>query len=119
MKKDFRSNDILLIVIMVLTVLLYIACAGKASRNNLVLHDAAPNNEVPLVLQTLDYTENPVDIPNPDRGFYRPQSYVIPVESEPVPNLPDLTATITGTSVSVESRIVYMEFDLRNFSSNA
>ncbi len=35
----------------------------------------------PLVLQALDYTENPVDIPNPDRGFYRPQSYVIPVES--------------------------------------
>jgi hypothetical protein len=25
----------------------------------------------PLVLQTLDYTENPVDIPNPDRGAYR------------------------------------------------
>src|SRR5450759_1230567 len=25
----------------------------------------------PLVLQPLDYTENPVDIPNPDRGFER------------------------------------------------
>ena len=25
----------------------------------------------PLVLQTLDYTENPVDVPNPDRGFER------------------------------------------------
>ncbi len=25
----------------------------------------------PLVLQPLDYTENPVDIPNPDRGAYR------------------------------------------------
>ena len=24
-----------------------------------------------LVLQALNYTENPVDIPNPDRGFYR------------------------------------------------
>ncbi len=73
----------------------------------------------PLVLQTLDYTENPVDIPNPDRGFYRPQSYVIPVQSEPVPGIPDLWATIAGTSVSVDARIVYMEFDLRNFSSNA
>jgi hypothetical protein len=27
--------------------------------------------EAPLVLQKLDYTENPVDIPNPDRGFFR------------------------------------------------
>lgn len=27
--------------------------------------------EAPLVLQGLDYTENPVDIPNPDRGAYR------------------------------------------------
>jgi hypothetical protein len=73
----------------------------------------------PLVLQALDYTENPIDLPNPDRGFYRPQSYVIPVESELVPSIPNLSATITGTSVSVDSRIVYMEFDLRNFSSNA
>ncbi|MBL7699849.1 MAG: DUF4832 domain-containing protein [Chitinophagaceae bacterium] len=27
--------------------------------------------DAPLVLQKLDYTEDPVDIPNPDRGFYR------------------------------------------------
>ncbi len=27
--------------------------------------------QAPLVLQPLDYTENPVDIPNPDRGAYR------------------------------------------------
>ena len=27
--------------------------------------------QAPLVLQPLDYTENPVDIPNPDRGPYR------------------------------------------------
>ncbi len=75
--------------------------------------------QAPLVLQTLDYTENPVDIPNPDRGFYRPQSYVIPVENGSLPSIPDLTATIAGTKVTVNSRIVYMEFDLRNFSSNA
>lgn len=73
----------------------------------------------PLVLQVLDYTENPVDIPNPDRGFYRPQSYVVPVESEPVPSIPSLSTTIAGTSVPVDARIVYMEFDLKNFSSNA
>ena len=75
--------------------------------------------QAPLVLQPLDYTENPVDIPNPDRGFYRPQSYVIPVESGDYPSLPDLSATIVGTTVDVDSRIVYMEFDLKNFSSNA
>lgn len=72
-----------------------------------------------LVLQSLNYTEQAVDVPNPDRGFYRPQSYVIPVDAQPVPDLPNMTATIVGTSVEVESRIVYMEFDLRNFSSNA
>jgi hypothetical protein len=72
-----------------------------------------------LVPQNINFTEFVGDIPNPDRGFYRPQSYVIPVESEPAPGIPDLTATIAGTSVTVDSRIVYMEFDLRNFSSNA
>jgi hypothetical protein len=72
-----------------------------------------------LVPQNINFTEFVGDIPNPDRGFYRPQSYVIPVENEPVPNFPNLSATIAGTSVSVDSRIVYMEFDLRNFSSNA
>jgi len=72
-----------------------------------------------LVPQNINTTEFVGDIPNPDRGFYRPQSYVIPVESEPAPGIPDLTATIAGTSVTVDSRIVYMEFDLRNFSSNA
>ena len=32
----------------------------------------------PLVLQPLDYTENPVDIPNPDRGAYRGRWQNIP-----------------------------------------
>ncbi|MDD4008356.1 MAG: hypothetical protein PHQ67_00935, partial [Fermentimonas sp.] len=73
----------------------------------------------PLKQQNLDYTENPIDIPNPDRGFYRPQSYVVPVDSGTLPTIPELKATIAGTDVSVDSRIVYMEFDLRNFSSNA
>lgn len=72
----------------------------------------------PHVPQMLDYIENPVDVPNPDRGFYRPESYVIPVDGG-TPSFPDLRDTITGTSVSVDTRIVYMEFDLRNFSSNA
>lgn len=72
-----------------------------------------------LIPQNINYTEFVGDIPNPDRGFYRPQSYVVPVESGSSPTIPDLAATISGTTVSVDSRIVYMEFDLRNFSSNA
>ncbi|MEZ4764965.1 MAG: hypothetical protein R3C26_17845 [Calditrichia bacterium] len=71
-----------------------------------------------LVPQSINFTENPVDIPNPDRGFYRPQSYVIPVDSG-TPGFPDLGAVISGTTVFVNASIVYMEFDLRNFSSNA
>lgn len=71
-----------------------------------------------LVPQALNYTENPIDIPNPDRGFYRSQSYVIPVDSG-TPGFPDLGAVISGTTVFVNASIVYMEFDLRNFSSNA
>ncbi|MEJ2635876.1 MAG: DUF4832 domain-containing protein [Calditrichia bacterium] len=106
MNKVFRANGILLIVGLVLTGLLNVACAGDGK-------------EAPLVLQALDYTENPVDIPNPDRGFYRPQEYVVPVDEGETPSLPDLGAVISGTTVFVNARIIYMSFDLRNFSSNA
>jgi Domain of unknown function (DUF4832)/Domain of unknown function (DUF4874) len=58
MKKVFRVNEIMKIVGLVLTGLLCVECANEKDR-------------APLVLQTLDYTENPVDIPNPDRGPYR------------------------------------------------
>ena len=58
-----------------------------------------------LQKQNLDYTENPVDIPNPDRGFYRPQSYVVPVDSGSEPTIPDLKATIAGTDVKVDSAL--------------
>lgn len=77
------------------------------------------NCQSSLKIQEIDYTENPIDIPNIDRGFYRPQSFVVPVDSGSIPPIPDLTTTITGTDVLVDSRIVYMEFDLKNFSSNA
>ena len=99
-----------------LTGWVFIACVGIAPGNTNI---AVGGREVaPLVAQALDYTENPIDISNPDRGFYRPQTYVIPVVSG-TPGFPDLTATISGTSVSVNSSIVYMEFDLKHFSSNA
>jgi hypothetical protein len=74
--------------------------------------------DAPLVTQSLNYTENPVDIPNPDRGFYRAAEFVVPVDSG-TPVVPELTTTISGTKVPVETRIIYMEFDLKNFSSNA
>lgn len=74
--------------------------------------------ENPLILQKINYKENPIDIPNPDRGFYRAAEFVVPVEKG-TPTIPDLATTIVGTKVPVEARIIYMEFDLRNFSSNA
>ncbi len=71
MKKVFRVNEIMLIVGLVLTGLLCVAYAGKAPGNDIVLKGADDRKAAPLVLQALDYTENPVDIPNPDRGFER------------------------------------------------
>lgn len=58
MKKVFRVNGIMLIVGLVLTGLLCVTCTNN-------------KKVAPLVLQALDYTENPVDISNPDRGAYR------------------------------------------------
>jgi len=108
----------MLIAGLMLTSLLYVACAGKVPGTGMKLKGVHDDDIAPLVLQGLNYTENPVDIPNPDRGFYRPEGYIIPAESG-TPGFPDLGATISGTNVSVNSQIVYMEFDLKHFSSNA
>ncbi|HQG46669.1 MAG TPA: DUF4874 domain-containing protein, partial [bacterium] len=118
MKKVWRVKVFELLQGLVLTGVLLAACAGKAPGNGIVPKEAADRGAAPLVQQPLDYTENPVDIPNPDRGFYRPEAYVIPVTAG-TPGFPELATTITGTSVPVDARIVYMEFDLKNFSSNA
>lgn len=95
----------------------YVTFAGAVAGKDDVL-DTVIVKEAPLVKQALNYTENPVDIPNPDRGFYRPEAYVIPVDKG-TPGIPDLATTISGTKVAVKAGIVYMEFDLKNFSSNA
>ncbi|SDE80365.1 protein of unknown function [Pricia antarctica] len=58
MKKVFRANNIMIIVGLALTALLFFRCSDNRKLG-------------PLVLQALDYTENPIDIPNPDRGAYR------------------------------------------------
>ncbi|MEX2655924.1 MAG: hypothetical protein WD272_00285, partial [Balneolales bacterium] len=100
MKKVFRVNEIRLVVGLVLTGLLCAACTGMATGDGIVLNDADDSEVAPLVSQALDYTENPVDIPNPDRGFYRPQSYVVPVDSG-TPGFPNLGAVISGTTAFV------------------
>jgi hypothetical protein len=71
-----------------------------------------------LVPQNINFTEFVGDIPNPVRGFYRPERYVIPFDSG-TPGFPDLGSIISGTTVFVNARIVYMAFDPRDFSSNA
>jgi hypothetical protein len=73
-----------------------------------------------LVPQNLDYSENPVDIPNPDRGFYRANDgMVVPVEgNEPMEMEVGKEPVIVG-GAEVTTRISHVYFDLRNFSSNA
>lgn len=58
MKKVFRMNKIILSLGLILTGVFYVSCANN-------------RKTAPLVLQELNYTENPIDIPNPDRGAYR------------------------------------------------
>lgn len=55
--------------------------------------------QAPLVLQQLDYTENPVDIPNPDRGPYRGRWQNIP------PNLVNETNSPYGITPEVDHRV--------------
>ena len=55
--------------------------------------------QFPLVLQDLDYTENPVDIPNPDRGAYRGRWQNIP------PSLVTETNSPFGITPEVDHRV--------------
>ena len=58
MKKVFRVNQAMLISCLLLVSFVCISCVED-------------KKEAPLILQALDYTENPIDISNPDRGAYR------------------------------------------------
>lgn len=71
MGKIFKVKGIRLLIGLLLTVLLCVVYAGKYPGNEIISSSADDREEAPLVLQALDYTENPVDIPNPDRGAYR------------------------------------------------
>lgn len=76
-------------------------------------------SEAPLVAQELDYTENTVDIPNPDRGFYRANDgMVVPVSGQPDDSM-TLDTTTEQSGATVTTRVSHVYFDLRNFSSNA
>lgn len=82
-----------------------------------------PAQEAPIVPQELNYTENPVDVPNPDRGFYRANDgMVVPVTADEASrnqkiNVGAEPADVAG--VTVETRVSHIYFDLRNFSGNA
>ncbi len=81
----------------------------------------AAAESAPLVPQAIDFTESPVDIPNPDRGFYRANDgMIVPVSGEvqddPM-NVGAEPADVAGTPV--ETRVSHVYFDLRNYSSNA
>ena len=99
MKKVYRVNEIMKIVGLVLTGLLCVAYAGKAPGNDIELKGADDRKAAPLVLQTLDYTENPVDIPNPDRGAYRGRWQNIS------PNLANETNSPFGITPEVDHRV--------------
>jgi hypothetical protein len=112
---------------------------GGAFRSN---HDIYIN-EAPLVVQPLNYSENPVDIPNPDRGFVKSNDdhtpdgpLVLPVNGKVAlsqwtgkpwdlqykpltlggvnPDRPVVT-----TSVWCKPGVVQFYIDLRNFSSRS
>ena len=71
MRRIFRVHEIRPILVLLLTGLLCIAYVSRDSGNDMILKGAGKIDVIPVLLQALDYTENPVDIPNPDRGFYR------------------------------------------------
>ena len=99
--------------------------------------------QAPLVLQPLDYTENPVDVPNPDRGFVKSNDdhtadgpLVLPVSGNVaisqwtgnpwVMQYGPLTLggvnpgrPVVTTNVWCEPGVVQFYIDLRHFSSRS
>lgn len=71
MKQGSIRIERILIIGLLLTGLLFTACTNRHPGNDLVPDGVGAGNDAPLVLQALDYTENAVDIPNPDRGTPR------------------------------------------------
>lgn len=92
----FRRGNIHFVPVLVISGLIFAACAGpslhsdsdasviEANFTSSEVDFADPiaailfSDEAPLVAQSLDFTENPIDIPNPDRGPYRGRWQNIP-----------------------------------------
>ena len=75
---------------------------------------AAPGagSSSPLVSQGLDYTENPVDVPNPDRGFYRANDgMVVPVNGAGPGTVNVGTSPVTVGGAVVNTRVSHIYFD--------
>ena len=69
MKVVFGVKKIMLIIGLVVAGLLCGAYVRNTPAKDLRLNGMDDGERAPLTFQTLNYTENPVDIPNPDRGF--------------------------------------------------
>jgi hypothetical protein len=107
-KKMTRALSLLLTPALLLTMTAFshggVPCAGSSA---------------PLVPQGLNYTENPVDVPNPDRGFYRANDgMVVPVTGQGSGTVNVGNSPVTVGGAVVNTRISHIYFDLRNYSSN-
>jgi len=71
MRKSMRLKKSTRFIYFALVMALVISLCAPAAFAESGVSAQANGEASPLVLQNLDYTENPVDIPNPDRGFER------------------------------------------------
>ena len=95
------------------------AAAAESTESEEIVTENMPEG---LVLQNLDYTENPADVPNPDRGFYRANDdMVVPVSGsgEEGTEMEVGREPVTVGGAQAETRVSHVYFDLRNFSGNA
>ena len=110
-----RTVALTLILALLVSVCIFPAGAVKA--------DDSQAASGPVVEQNLNYTENPVDIPNPDRGFYRANDgMVVPVTATEESDSQQMNVgedPVDVAGVQVETRLSHVYFDLRNFSGNA
>ena len=113
-----RAVSILIVLavsILIVFLVVSVGCSGGRSSN-----DRSSSNDSTLVLQALNYTENPVDIPNPDRGFYRANDgMVVPVSGSGSGTMNVGNRPVTVGGAKVTTRVSHVYFDLRTFSSNA
>ena len=74
----------------------------------------------PFALQDYDYTEFVGDVPNPDRGYYRPNDgWTVPVtgglNQSASPSVGN--TTINGTSVTANARLIHCYFGLQRYTT--